>query len=174
LKKGNTARENLNKTDNNIFMRIFVDADSMPNFIKEILFRAADRTGIPIILVANQILNIPQSDNISSIVVPSGPDEADDRIVELVRHGDLVITADIPLADRVVSKGGCALDPRGALYSEDNIKEKLAIRNLMSELRDEGSAYGGPGILRQKDRSAFANQLDRYINLHFKKSGQAE
>ncbi len=151
-------------------MKIYADADSMPNVIKDILYRASDRTGIPLVLIANQNLNIPQSDNISNIVVNAGPDAADDRIVELVQHGDLVITADIPLADRVISSGGCAIDPRGILYSADNIKEKLAVRDLMNELRTEGSAFGGPGIFRQKDRQAFANQLDKFLSLISKKS----
>ncbi len=152
-------------------MKIFADADSMPRVIKEILYRASERTGIPLVLIANQKLNIPISDNISNVVVMAGPDAADDRIVELVQLGDLVITADIPLADRVINSGGCAIDPRGSLYSADNIKEKLAVRDLMSELRTEGSAFGGPGIFRQKDRQAFANQLDRFLNSINKKTG---
>jgi hypothetical protein len=154
-------------------MKIYADADSMPNVIKDILFRAAERTKIPLILIANQIINIPQSDKISSILVAAGPDAADDRIVEMVQNGDLVITADIPLADRVINRGGYAIDPRGSLYSTDNIKEKLAVRDLMNELRTEGSVYGGPGVFRQRDRQAFANQLDRFINGNFIKSGKA-
>jgi uncharacterized protein YaiI (UPF0178 family) len=151
-------------------MKIFADADSLPIVIRDILYRAAERTGITLILVANQTLSIPESGNISSIVVKAGPDAADDRIVELVQHGDLVITADIPLADRVITKGANAINPRGTLYSSDNIKEKLAIRDLMNDLRTEGSAYGGPGVLRQRDRQAFANQLDKFIYLNVKKS----
>lgn len=144
-------------------VKIFADADSMPNVIKEILYRASERKGIPLILVANQKLTLPQSEFISSLLVASGPDAADDRIVELVQSGDLVITADIPLADRVISKGAAAIDPRGALYDSGNIKEKLAVRDLMNDLRSEGLAYGGPGLFRQKDRQAFANQLDKFI-----------
>lgn len=149
-------------------MRIFVDADASPVVIKEILFRSAERNGIMTVLVSNQPMKIPGSEYISSIVVAAGPDEADDRIVELVNAGDLVITADIPLADRVVSNGGFALNPRGEFYTEENIKEKLAIRNLMDNLRNSDISTGGQPPFSNRDRQAFANQLDRFISKYKK------
>ena len=149
--------------------RIFVDADALPNAIQGILFRAVERVGIPLILVANECVRIPRSEYISSVAAPAGPDAADDRIVELVRQGDLVITADIPLADRVVDKGGYAIDPRGELYTEKNIKERLAMRNLMNRLRSGGVISGGPSFFSRKDIQAFANQLDRFLAKHCSK-----
>ena len=149
-------------------MQIFVDADAFPGVIKEILFRAVERVHVPLILVANQHVKIPQSEYISSIAVPTGPDVADDRIVEMVRKGDLVITADIPLADRVVAKGGYAINPRGELYTENNIKERLALRDFMDELRSTGTITGGPPSFSPKDRQLFANQLDRFLMKHCK------
>jgi uncharacterized protein YaiI (UPF0178 family) len=125
-------------TEKDYVMKILVDADAFPNVIKDMLFRAARRHRIPLILVANQQMNIKKSPYISCIAVPAGPDVADDRIVELVQHGDLVITADIPLADRVVSQGAYAINPRGELYTEENIKDRLAVRDLMNELRNGG------------------------------------
>ena len=144
-------------------MQIFVDADSNPNAVREILFRAVERTGTPLFLVANQPMKVPRSAYIRSITVPAGPDEADDRIVELVREGDLVVTADIPLADRVIRKGGRVIGPRGELFSAENIKERLAIRDLMDDLRSIGMDTGGPAVFSHKDRRAFANQLDRLL-----------
>lgn len=144
-------------------MRIIIDADAVPSAVKDILFRAAERNGIYLILVANQKLKYPESLFISAIEVPSGPDEADDKIADITGVFDLVITADIPLADRVVSRGGYALNPRGELYSRDNIKEKLSMRNLMDELRSIGIDTGGPSPFTSRDRQAFANQLDVYI-----------
>jgi uncharacterized protein YaiI (UPF0178 family) len=144
-------------------MRIFLDADATPKVIKDILFRAAERNKIQIFLVANQLLTVPRSAYISNIVVPAGPDEADDRIVELVREGDLVITADIPLADRVIGKGGHVIGTRGELFSVENIKEKLSMRDLMDQLRSSGIDTGGPSLYSSKDRQAFANQLDRFL-----------
>jgi uncharacterized protein YaiI (UPF0178 family) len=149
-------------------MQIFVDADAFPNVIKDILIRASERLHVPLVFVANQPVRLEQSVTISSIVVPSGPDLADDRIAELAQPGDLVITADIPLADRVVSKGAFAINPRGELYTEDNIKDRLATRDLMHELRDGGMITGGPSAFGKKDRQAFANQLNRFLNKHFK------
>jgi uncharacterized protein YaiI (UPF0178 family) len=149
-------------------MQIFVDADAFPGVIKDILFRAAERVHVPLMMVANQRVKVPPSEYISSIAVPAGPDVADDRIVEMVRKGDLVITADIPLADRVVSKGGYAIDPRGELYTERNIKERLALRDLMDELRSNGTITGGPSSFSPKDRQLFANQLDRFLRKHCK------
>ncbi len=144
-------------------MRLWVDADACPNAIKDILYRAAQRAGVELTLVANQPLRTPPSPYIRSIQVPSGFDVADNRIAELVEPGDLVITADIPLAATVVDKGGLALNPRGELYTEENIKERLAMRNLMDELRGMGEVSGGPAALGKKDRQTFANALDRLL-----------
>lgn len=144
-------------------MRIWVDGDACPAVIKEILFRAAVRTKIPLTLVANQPMQIPRSELISILTVSSGLNVADQRIVELLDPGDLVITADIPLAAHVVNKGGVALDPRGELYTDENIGERLTMRNLMDELRGSGVIGGGPAPFSSNDRQAFANQLDRIL-----------
>ena len=149
-------------------MQILVDADALPNVIKDILFRAVKRLRILLTMVANQYVTVEKSKYIKSIVVSSGPDVADDRIVELVQQGDLVVTADIPLADRVVAKGAYGLDPRGDLYTEENIKDRLATRNLMNELRNGGVIEGGPPGFRRKDRQAFADQLSRFLTKHCK------
>jgi hypothetical protein len=149
-------------------MQILVDADAFPNVIKDILIRVSVRFHVPLVFVANQPMRIEQTDTISSIVVPEGPDLADDRITELTQPGDLVITADIPLADRVVAQGGFAINPRGKLYTEDNIKDRLAMRNLIHELRDNGMITGGPSAFSRKDRQAFANQLNSFLIRHFK------
>lgn len=145
-------------------MRIWVDGDACPAVIKEIVFRAAIRTKIPLTLVANQPMQIPRSEWITILTVPSGLNEADARIVELLETGDLVITADIPLASHVVNKGGVALNPRGELYTDENIGERLAMRNLMDELRGGGMVGGGPAPFNNNDRQAFANQLDRILS----------
>lgn len=147
-------------------MQILIDADATPVVIKDILFRAVNRNKIPLILVANQPIKFPESQFISQIVVAAGPDEADDRIAEMVQEGDLVITSDIPLADRVVTRGGFALNPRGDFYTEANIKERLAMRDLMDELRNSGINTGGQGVFSSRDRQAFANQLDRFLTKH--------
>ena len=144
-------------------MRIWVDGDACPAVIKEIVFRAAVRTKIPLTLVANQPMQIPRSELISILTVPAGLNVADQRIVELLEPQDLVITADIPLAALVVGKGGTALDPRGHLYTEENIGERLTMRNLMDELRGGGMIGGGPAPFSSNDRQAFANQLDRIL-----------
>jgi len=144
-------------------MQILADADAIPVSIREILFRAAQRTGIPLVLVANIPIKLPESSFISGIVVPSGPDEADDKITALALPGDLVITADIPLADRVIKRGAEVIDPRGNLISKDNISEKLTMRNLKEELRNCGVDTGGPPPFTAKDTQTFANQLDRFI-----------
>jgi len=145
------------------YMRIFVDADACPKVIKEILFRAAIRAKIDVILIANKRLDIPSSPFIHMHKVAPGFDVADDEIVLQVQPGDLVVTADIPLADAAIAKGGLALNPRGRLYTKENIKEHLSTRNLMMELRDSGIVSGGPSVLKQRDRQAFANQLDQLI-----------
>ena len=147
-------------------MQIWVDADACPNVIKEILFRAAERVGIPLILVANKTLRTPPSSYISSILVGAGLDVADNAIVRKMEPGDLVITADIPLASEVIGKDGHALNPRGEFYSKENIEERLTMRNFMDELRGSGVNTGGPATLSQKDRQAFANQLDRFLARH--------
>ncbi len=144
-------------------MRIWVDADACPVVIKEILFRAAERAMLPLVLVANKLLRHPPSRYIRALRVKSGFNVADNAIVRAMEAGDLVITADIPLAAEVVGKGGLALNPRGELYSKENIDELLAMRNFMTELRESGINTGGPATLNQKDRQAFANQLDRLL-----------
>ena len=144
-------------------MQIWVDADACPGTIKELLFRAAERRKIKVTLVANQSMRIPRSEFIDTILVPSGMNIADRRIVELVTPGDLVITADIPLAADVVAKGGQALDPRGELYTNNNVGERLAVRNMFDGLRGEGQIMGGPANFSPKDKQAFANQLDRWL-----------
>jgi uncharacterized protein YaiI (UPF0178 family) len=144
-------------------MKIWVDADACPVVIKEILYRAAERTKITTTLVANQFLRTPPSAYIKTIQVPSGFDVADNRIVSALEAGDLVITADIPLAAQVVEKGAHALNPRGELYTEANIKERLSMRNLMEELRSNGVEISGPSAFNQSDRQAFAAALDRLI-----------
>lgn len=149
-------------------MQIFVDADAFPRALQAILFRAVERVRVPLILVANGALKIPQSDFISCLAVHAGPDVADDQIVALLQPGDLVVTADIPLADRVVEKGGYALDPRGQLHTEANIKQRLATRDLMDQLRDDGLVTGGPAPFNQKDIQGFANQLNQFLTQHCK------
>lgn len=144
-------------------MRIWVDADACPNVIKDILFRAAERAQVSLTLVANQPVRMPPSRFIRSVQVPAGFDAADDRIAQLVEPGDLVVTADIPLAAGVIGRGAHALDPRGELYTSDNIKEKLAIRKLMDELRSSGVETGGPAAFSAADRQTFAGRLDRLL-----------
>ena len=144
-------------------MRIWVDADACPGEIKELLFRAADRTQTKVTLVANQPLRTPRSEFVDSLLVSAGMNVADQRIVELVEPGDLVITADIPLANDIVTAGGQALNPRGELYTDANIGERLAVRDFMDELRGGGQVTGGPSAFTDKDRQAFANQLDRWL-----------
>lgn len=144
-------------------MQILVDADACPGVIKEIIFRAVVRMQIPATLIANQPLRIPSSPYIKTLQVQQGFDVADDKIVQLVQKGDLVITADIPLAAQVVEKGGLALNPRGELYSNDNIGEILRMRNFMEELRSSGVETSGPSPFSQNDRHAFARQFERLL-----------
>lgn len=150
-------------------MKIYVDADACPKVIKEVLYKAVKRVKIEMILVADQYLRIPQSEYIRAIQVPSDIDSADEKIVELLQSGDLVITADIPLADQVVSKGGFAINPRGELYTEQNIKERLAVRDMMAEMRSSGLEFGGPPAFNLKDKEKFANQLDRFLTKAMRK-----
>ena len=149
-------------------MQIWIDADACPNVIKEILFRAAERVQTPLILVANKFLRTPPSRYIRSIRVGAGFDVADNTIVREMASGDLVITADIPLASEVIGQGGHALNPRGEFYSKENIEERLTMRNFMDELRETGVHTGGPASLSQKDRQTFANQRDRFLARHCK------
>jgi len=144
-------------------MKILVDADAFPAVLKEILFRAVERTCIKLIMVANKQLRVPDSVYISKITVSSGFDEADNMIAELAEKDDLVITADIPLADRDISKGAAALNPRGELYTESNIKNKLAMRELLNELRSTGEIGGGPSAYNERDRRKFADQLNKIL-----------
>ena len=143
--------------------KIWVDADACPKVIKEILFRAADRVAMPLILVANQPLQVPGSRYIRTIQVGAGFDVADNHIVQQAEAGDLVITADIPLAAEVIAKGCLALNPRGELYTEDNIRQRLNMRDFMETLRGSGVDTGGPASFSHSDRQAFANQLDRLL-----------
>ena len=144
-------------------MTIWVDADACPVVIKEILFRAADRARIPVTLVANQLIRVPPSPHIKSIQVPAGFDVADNEIVKRMVSGDLVITADIPLAAEAIEKGGLALSPRGEMHTRENIGARLNMRDFMDTLRSSGIDTGGPPPISQGDRQAFANQLDRWL-----------
>lgn len=144
-------------------MRIWVDADACPAAVKEILFRAAERTGLPLTLVANHGMRIPNRRGIDFILVPAGADVADNEIVKRMNAGDIIVTADIPLAAQVVARQALALNPRGELYTEENIRERLNIRDFMESLRDSGLETGGPASFGQADRSRFANQLDRLL-----------
>ncbi len=147
-------------------MQIWVDADACPGVIKEILYRAATRHSLAVILVANQWLRVPPSPHIRTVQVPKGFDVADSHIVEQVAAGDLVITADIPLAALVIDKQAFALNPRGELYSAENIRQLLDMRNFMDTLRSSGVDTGGPPAFNLADRQNFANQLDRFIARH--------
>jgi uncharacterized protein YaiI (UPF0178 family) len=140
-----------------------VDADACPAAVKEILYRAAERAQLSLTLVANQALRVPPSPFIRALQVPRGFDVADNEIARRVEAGDLVVTADIPLAAAVIERGGHALDPRGELYSPDTIRERLTMRDFMDELRASGVQTGGPPPLSQGDRQRFANQLDRLL-----------
>lgn len=144
-------------------MQIWVDADACPKVIKEILFRAAERWQVPVVLVANQLIAVPRSAFIRAVQVPHGFDVADNEIVQRAELGDLVITADIPLAAEVIAKGAIALNPRGERYSPENIRERLNMRDFMDTLRASGIESGGPPVFSQADRQAFASQLDRLM-----------
>lgn len=142
---------------------IWVDADACPGPVREILFRAAERTGVQVTLVANQWLRTPPSRHIRALQVQGGYDVADDAIAERAQAGDLVVTQDIPLAARVLGKGAAALNPRGERYTPDTIAERLSMRNFMDELRGAGVQTGGPAAFHARDRQAFASQLDRWL-----------
>lgn len=152
-------------------MQIWVDADACPGVIKEILFRAAERTGTMLTLVANQSVRVPPSPFIKSLRVEAGFDVADNEIVKRTDAGDLVITSDIPLAAEVIAKGGHALNPRGELYTRDNIRQRLNMRDFLDTMRASGIQTGGPAALSQSDRQAFANHLDKLLTQHAKTGG---
>ncbi len=147
-------------------MKIWIDADACPKPIKELLYRAAERKKIILTLVANRSLGYPSSLWIRSIQVPAGADVADQEIVRQLEPGDLVVTADIPLAAETISQGGHALDPRGDFFSEENIRERLSVRNFMDDLRSNGVETGGPTAFSAKDKQKFANELDRFLARH--------
>ena len=145
-------------------MQIWVDADACPNVIKEILFRVANRAKLKITFVANQYIKTPSSPYLKSLQVPGGFDVADDEIVRQVSVDDLVITADIPLAAEVIEKGGHALNPRGELYTKENIKQRLQVRDMVEAVRNSGvEMTGGQAAFGQKDKQSFANALDRFV-----------
>ncbi|MEH2919539.1 YaiI/YqxD family protein [Samsonia erythrinae] len=144
-------------------MQIWVDADACPNVIKDVLFRAADRTQTSVTLVANQTIKVPPSRFIRTLRVSAGFDVADNEIVRRVEAGDLVVTADIPLASEVIEKGGVALNPRGERYTPDTIRERLNMRDFMDTMRASGIQTGGPSALNQRDRQQFANELDKWL-----------
>ena len=149
-------------------MKIWVDADACPVVIKDILYRAAERTEIEVTLVANQSVQIPKSRYINFIQVAQGFDVADNEIVKRMNADDLVITSDIPLAADVIEKGGLALSPRGEMYTANNIKSRLTMRDFMESLRSSGVDTGGPAAMNQSDRKAFANHLDKLLTNYFK------
>lgn len=144
-------------------MKILVDADAFPNALKEILLRAVLKRELTTVFIANKKISVPNEPYISMEIVAQGPDEADHRIAELCEAGDVVITADIPLADRIVSRGAVGLDPRGTIYDENNIKQLLAMRNLMEELRNSGEITGGPSAIGAKTVREFADGLNTLL-----------
>ncbi|MBL4653734.1 MAG: YaiI/YqxD family protein [Flavobacteriales bacterium] len=152
-------------------MKIWVDADACPVPVKDILFRAAERAKINMVLVANSVMRVPKSNYISAVVVDAGADVADQYIVDELEAGDLVITADVPLAADVIEKGGLALNPRGSMFTPDSIRSQLSMRNFMDELRGSGVMTGGQAAFNHSDRQAFANQLDKILTQYRKKEG---
>lgn len=149
-------------------MRLFIDGDAFPNLLKPIVLRAIEKQKIDTIVIANKKVTIGSSNYIKYIIVDQGADEADDKIVEMLEENDLVITADIPLADRTIEKNAHAIDHRGAMYTQDNIKQYLAIRNLMQEIRDSGEITKGPAPFSQKDAQQFANSLNNFLQKYNK------
>lgn len=145
-------------------MKIWVDADACPVVIKQILFRAAERTGVLLTLVANRPVHVPSSPLINMLQVAAGFDVADNEIIKRLDAGDLVVTSDIPLAAEVIEKGGCALNPRGVLYTKDNIGASLNMRDFLDTMRASGIDTGGPPALSQSDRKTFADHLDRLLS----------
>lgn len=147
-------------------MTLYIDGDAFPNLLKPIVLRSIERLSLPTVVVSNKRVDIGKSKLVRYLIVEQGADEADHLIVEMVKEGDLVITADIPLADRVISKKAHAIDHRGELYSVDNIKQYLAMRNLMEKIRESGEMTKGPKAFNPKDAHAFANQLHRFLTKH--------
>ena len=147
-------------------MMLFIDGDAFPNLLKPIVVRSIERLKLRTKVISNKKINVDKSQYIEYIIVDQGADEADHLIVELCEEGDLVITADIPLADRIINKNAHAIDHRGELYSVDNIKQYLAMRNLMESIRESGEMTGGPKAFGQKDAHAFANQLNAFLTKH--------
>ena len=144
-------------------MKLYIDGDAFPNLLKSIVLKTIERLNLKSFVFSNKKINIGKSKNITYIIVDAGADEADNRIVEMVQEGDLVITADIPLADRVIDKNAHAIDHRGELYTKDNIKQYLAMRNLMEAIRDSGETTKGPAPFGKKDVHQFANQLNAFF-----------
>ena len=142
---------------------LYVDGDAFPNLLKRILLRSIERLKIKTYVIANKKINIGESCHVKYIIVDTLADEADNKIVEMLEEGDLIITADIPLADRVIEKNAHAIDHRGELYSVDNIKQYLAMRNLMESIRESGEITSGPKPFSQKDAQMFANQLNSFL-----------
>lgn len=153
-------------------MKIWIDADACPRVVKELVFRASARLNMPVVLVANHPLYTPKSDLITSIVVEQGDDVADSWIIERVSPGEIVITADIPLAAFIVEKEAIGINPRGELYTEANVRERLSVRDFMQELRESGVQTGGPSAYGPKDKQRFANTLDRELTKMLKRSEQ--
>jgi uncharacterized protein YaiI (UPF0178 family) len=149
-------------------LKFFIDGDAFPNLLKPIVLKAIEKYSLETYAIANKKINIGKSTHIKYIIVDSGADKADDLIVEMTSKDDLIITADIPLADRVISKDALAIDHRGELYTEDNIKNFLAIRNLMQEIRDSGEVTKGPPPFNQKDVHSFASSLNNILYKRFK------
>ena len=148
--------------------KMYIDGDAFPNLLKPIILKQIERLKIETIVMANKKISIGKSKYVSYIVVDAGADEADDKIVEVLQEGDLVITADIPLADRVISKNAHAIDHRGELYSVDNIKQYLAMRNLMDKIRESGEITKGPKPFSSKDAEMFANQINSFLSRNIK------
>lgn len=147
-------------------MKLFIDGDAFPNLLKPIILRAIEKIELETYAISNKKINIGKSNYIKYIIVEQGADEADNKIVEMIEENDLVITADIPLADRTISKNAHAIDHRGAIYTQDNIKQYLAIRNLMQDIRDSGEITKGPSAFSQKDAQQFANSLNSFLQKH--------
>ena len=144
-------------------MRIWIDADACPRDVKDVVFRAAERKSLPVVLVANKAMYTPRSALVTMVQVKGGPDVADDHIAEQSAEGDLAITADIPLAARLVNKGVVVIDPRGEVYDEENVHERLSVRDFMADMRDAGMTTGGPRAYSPRDKQRFANALDRAL-----------
>jgi uncharacterized protein YaiI (UPF0178 family) len=147
---------------------LFIDADAFPNLLKPIILRAIERLKIETYVIANKKINIGKSLHVSYIIVDQGADEADKKIVDMAKEGDLIITADIPLADKIISKNAHAIDHRGELYSVDNIKQYLAMRDLMEKIRESGEITKGPKPFGEKDAHHFANQLNAFLTKHYR------